>query len=139
MNASVRHSVWFGRGVLGLASLLFTAIAVRALVDPVGASAAHEIVLGSPAGVTVIRVGFGAFPLAFAIVFAACIVSERRLFLGLAVLCIAAVVVTGARLLGLALDGPAEFTLRVLKPEVALVVASAAALLLERRRLRVRG
>jgi hypothetical protein len=39
-----------------------------------------------------------------------------------------------ARLLGLVLDGAAPFTLRVLKPELALIALSTTALLLERRR-----
>jgi hypothetical protein len=49
-------------------------------------------------------------------------------------LAVLAVVVTAARVLGLVLDGPAPFTLHVLKPEVALFVASTAAFFLERRR-----
>jgi hypothetical protein len=39
------------------------------------------------------------------------------------------------RFLGLAIDGPAPFTLFVLKPEVALVICSTIALVLERRRI----
>ena len=134
MSTWLRHTIWFNRAVLGLATLLFTSIAVRGLTDPVGSSAAHGITFGSAAGITVARVGFGGFPLSFALVFLACLLSERRLLTGLAALSVTAVVVTSARLLGLAIDGPAEFTLRVLKPEVVLVVASTAAVFLERRR-----
>jgi hypothetical protein len=42
--------------------------------------------------------------------------------------------VAGVRLIGLVLDGSGPSTLMVLKPEVALLVLSACALLLERRR-----
>jgi hypothetical protein len=112
-------------------------IALRGLVDPVGSSAVHAITLGSAAGVTVARVGFGGFPLAFAVILLGCLVAERRLLTGLASLLVVATVITAARLLGLALDGPAPFTLRVLKPELALIVASAFALGFERRRRQV--
>jgi hypothetical protein len=44
--------------------------------------------------------------------------------------------ITGVRLLGLAVDGPAPFTLVVLRPEIALVACSSIALVLERRRVR---
>jgi hypothetical protein len=109
-------------------------IALRGLFNPVGSSAVHEITLGSAAGITVARVGFGGFPLAFAIMLLVCLVAERRLLTGLALLIVVAVVLTGARLLGLVLDGPAPFTMRVLKPEFVLVLASTAAFFLERRR-----
>jgi hypothetical protein len=134
MSTWLKHSIWFGRTVLVAATFLFTMIALRGLFDPVGSSAEHEITLASAAGITVARVGFGGFPLAFAVILLACLTSERRLLTGLGVLAVVAVIATAARLLGLALDGPAPFTLHVLKPEVALIVASTAALLIERRR-----
>jgi len=134
MNGLLRHSIWFNRLVLAVATFLFSAIALRGLFDPVGSSAVHQITLGSAAGVTVGRVAFGGFPLAFALILLACLVSDRRLLIGLSVLAPVAVVVTAARVLGIVLDGPAAFTMHVLKPEVGLVVASIAALLLERGR-----
>jgi hypothetical protein len=42
---------------------------------------------------------------------------------------------TAVRFLGLAIDGPAPFTVFVLKPEVALAICSTIALVLERRRI----
>jgi hypothetical protein len=136
MSGWLRHSIWFGRFVLGAATLLFGAIALRGLFDPVGSSAVHEITLGAPAGVTVARVGFGGFPLAFAIILLGCVVAERRLLTGLGALVIVAIVLTAVRLFGLVRDGAAPFTVHVLKPEIALVVASAVAFVLERRRRR---
>jgi hypothetical protein len=134
MSVWLRHSIWFGRLVLGTATLLFLAIALRGLFDPVGSSAVHDIALGSPAGVTAARVGFGGFPLAFAIILLACLVAARRLLAGLGALAVVAVVLTAVRLFGLVRDGAAPFTVHVLKPEIALVVASAIAFVLERRR-----
>ena len=134
MSGWLQHSIWFGRFVLGAATLLFLAIALRGLFDPVGSSAVHDITLGSPAGVTVARVGFGGFPLAFAIILLTCVVAVRRLLTGLGALAVIATVLTAVRLLGLVLDGAAPFTVHVLKPEIALVVASAVAFVVERRR-----
>jgi hypothetical protein len=134
MSGWLRHSIWFSRFVLGVATLLFASIALRGLFDPVGSSAAHGITLDSPAGVTAARVGFGGFPLAFAIIVLGCVIAERRLLTGLGVLVVVAVVLTAVRLFGLVLDGAAPFTVRVLKPEIALVLASAVAFVLERRR-----
>jgi cytochrome c biogenesis factor len=64
-----------------------------------------------------------------------CVVSNRRLCSGLAILATVALAVLAVRLLGLALDGPGPFTLRVLGPEIALVALAGAALIVERRRL----
>jgi hypothetical protein len=56
---------------------------------------------------------------------------------GVTVARVGSFVVTAARVLGLVLDGPAPFTLHVLKPEVALIIVSTTAFVLERRRRRV--
>lgn len=130
----LERTVWFGRLVLLGAALLFTMIAKRYLLDPAGASAPFAITLGSGAALTNTRVGQGGFPLAIAIALVACLLSTRRLRIGLGFLCILAVVVTAVRLLGLALDGPDPWTLHVLKPELVLIALSTLAFTLERRR-----
>jgi hypothetical protein len=134
MDDRRKRTLWFNRVVLSAGTLLMGLIGVRGLFDPVGSSAQHAITLGSAAGVTVARVGFGGFPMAVAIILLGCVVADRRLLTGLAVLAVVAVVITAARVLGLALDGAASFTIRVLKPEFALIVASTTGFLLERRR-----
>lgn len=125
--------IWFGRIVLGGAAMLMSRIALEDIVDPAGAVAPHRIVLGSLEAMTIMRVSGGVF-LAVAFVLFGCAVAERRVLVGLGFLLTFAGTITAVRLLGLALDGPAPFTLFVLKPELALVGASTAALLLERRR-----
>jgi hypothetical protein len=128
------RSLWFGRVVLGAATLLLGAIALEYIVDPVGAGAPHRIALGSPEAITIMRVSGGVF-LGIALALLGCLVSERRLLAGLALLVTVATAITAVRLLGLALDGAAPFTMRVLKPEIALVGCSALAFVLERRRV----
>ena len=133
MTPALRHSFWFGRIVLAAATVLFSLVALRQIADPIGASAPHQISLGSSDAITITRVT-GATFLGVALVLAACLASERRLLTGLGVLATIITAVTAVRILGLVLDGPAPFTLQVLKPEVALVLLSSTAFLVERRR-----
>jgi len=133
MNTPLLSSIWLARVVLAGAILLLARIAVAYIADPVGAVAPHEITLGSAEAITMMRVSGGTF-LGIALVLLGCLVSERRLLAGLAFLATIAVTILVIRLVGLALDGPAPFTMKVLKPEVALVVLSTTALFIERRR-----
>ena len=135
LSPALRHSVWLGRLVLAAATILFSLIALRQIADPIGASTAHQIALGSSDAITIMRVTGGLF-LGVALVLAACIVSDRRLLAGLGVLFTVNAAVAAVRVIGLVLDGPGPFTLQVLKPEGALVALSAIAFLVERRRQR---
>ena len=137
-DGSTRRTVWFGRAVLGAAALLMIRIGLEYLGNPVGAVAPRGITLGSAEAITMMRAIGGTF-LAMAIAFALSLASERRLLSGLGLLVIFASTLTATRLIGVVLDGPAPFTLLVLKPEVALVVLSTSAFLLLRRGRPTRG
>jgi hypothetical protein len=91
--------------------------------------------LNTPDAVTVMRVQ-GGLVLGFAAILAYCVVSQRRLLAGLAVLAAISAAIAGTRVLGLAVDGPGPFTLMVVKPEVLLTVLSTLALSFEWRRSR---
>jgi hypothetical protein len=134
----MQRSIWFGRVVLAAGTLLFVRIALEYIVDPAGAVARSGVTLGSPDALTSTRVSGGLF-LGLAMAWTACIVSERRLLAGLAFFVTVATAILALRLVGLALDGPGPFTLMVLKPEIALVVASGIAFAVERRRRRAAG
>ena len=136
MTGWLRHTVWFNRLVLLAGSLLFAAIARSYLLHPVASGAPFGITFGSTDAITIARVGFGAFPLALALVFIGCQISGR-LLVGLAVLATVAVIITAVRFAGLLVDGPGPFTLHVLKPEIALAVLSIAATVLEAKRRKV--
>ena len=127
--------IWFNRLVLIVASFIMTTIAMRQLRDPIGATAAVGIVLGSPTAVTVARVGFGGFPLGFAIALCGCLTSTKRLLTGVSL--VAAVVggATLARIQGLVLDGVTPYNTALLRPEFALLLLSAIGITLERRRV----
>jgi hypothetical protein len=133
MSALTRHSVWLNRLVLGFAIFVFGMIAVRYIGDPVRTEAPHKIVLGSPEAITNTRVSGGVF-LAMALVMAAAFASRERHRDGLFLLATFSFVLTVVRIFGLIVDGPAPFTLLVLKPEITVTLAAAGAYLLERRR-----
>jgi len=132
MSRRDRAVIWFGRLVIGATTFIMVAIAIRQL----GAARAMDIVLRSPSAVTIARVGLGGFPLGFAIALASGLTSSRRLLIGLWL--VAAVVggATVARVQGLVLDGATPYNLRLLGPEVTLMVLSFTAITLERRRSR---
>jgi len=131
-----RAAPWFPRLLLLLATVLFFLIGSKYLGDPVDKAAADSIILGSVMAISRVRVGFGGFPLALSLILLGCLVSKRRLLTGLAVLATTVAVVTAARLLGIAIDGPAEEAVRLLRVEIVLLALSVAAIFLERARLR---
>src|SRR5262249_12681765 len=83
MSDTVRIAPIFARIVLIFQGVLLTMIASRSLLDPIAAAARDQIALGSPAGIVVSQIGFGAFPLAAAIFVVICAWSAQRLRTGL--------------------------------------------------------
>jgi len=136
MTGYSRGVIWFNRLVLAAATLIMTMIALRNLRDPIGASLPLDITLGSPSAVTIIRVGFGGFPLGFAIALFGCVIATDRLLTGLALLLAVVSAATVARVQGLVLDGATPYNLGLLRPEIALVMLSLVGIILELRRRR---
>ncbi len=134
MNTAWRFAPWLSRFVLFAATVIFAGIAAKYLADPVGTAAAFRITLGSPAAITNMRVGFGAFPLGFALVTLGCLLSTPRHLTALMFVATGVGAATAARILGIVLDGPARESLAVLRPEVVLLSLSGAGLALEWRR-----
>ena len=130
-----RAAPWLPRILLLLATVLFFRIGFRYLDDPVNKAAADSIVLGSVMAISRVRVGFGGFPLALSLILFGCLLSQKRLLTGLTVLATTVGVVTVARLVGIAIDGPAEEALKLLRVEIVLLALSVAAIFLERARL----
>jgi hypothetical protein len=134
-----RIVVSFNRLVLAAATVIMMIIAVRNLRDPIGATLPLDIVLRAPSAVTIVRVGFGGFPLGFAIVLGVCAISTRRLLTGMALLAAVIGAATAARVQGLLLDGMTPYNLGLLRPELAMVALSAIGIALERRRRHAHG
>jgi hypothetical protein len=115
------------------ATVIFTLIGFRYLVDPVHASAAAGIVFTSLGGVTVVRVGFGAFPLGFVAFFLGCLFSPSRILLGLRTELTLLAIVIAVRIGAMAVTHSTE-TAKLLLPEVVMAVLCIVAMQLERSR-----
>ena len=133
MSDLLKRSIWFGRLVLGGGVLLFTQLGLGDMVGPVSVASRTHTTLGSPDAITAVRVQGSVF-IGIAVILAYCLASERRLLTGLGFFATIITGVAGVRFIGFMLDGPGSFTLMVLKAEVAFLVLSACAVLLERRR-----
>jgi hypothetical protein len=129
-----RFVPWIYRLVLAAATLIFTVIGLRYIVDPAQASAAVGMSLNSALASTTARVGFGAFPLAFAVFAFLSLLSRQRMRAGvtLVVIVIAAAIV--ARAIGMGADGAAPESMRLFIPEFVILALSLSGLLLDARR-----
>jgi len=121
---------WITRLILALPTALFAAIGIRYLVH-VTAVGTRGIAFTSGMGMTVGRVGFGAFPLAFSLFLLGCLFSERRLLTALAFLATLDSVVLAVRIVSMFADSSIRENLGLVRAEVFLLVLSAAGLLLE--------
>lgn len=127
--------IWFSRVVLGLAGLLLVRIGVGLLLDPVHAVTEQGIALPSPSAITSMRALGGGFA-GVGLLLLVSLPVARWIRSGLVLLLTFAGALTAGRLVGLVIDGPAPFTLKVLKPEIVLVALSILALLTTFRRPR---
>src|SRR5262249_55975661 len=98
-----RH--WLPRLFLVLPGLLFTAIASKGIFRPEVEAAASGISLIRPLGFTILRIGFGAFPLGCAIFIFSCVISYRRILTGLVFVLILDSTVLAVRTFGMLADG----------------------------------
>ena len=136
MSLLWRLAPWAARLLLLFATALFFLIGIRYLGDPVDKASADAIMLGSAMAISRVRVGFGGFPLALSLILFGCLISPRRLLNGLLVLATTIGVITMARLVGIALDGPAPEALKLLSVEAVLFALSLIFIFIERARLR---
>jgi hypothetical protein len=136
MSGLARGVVWFNRLLLAVATFIMGMIALRTLRDPVGSTLPIGILLSSPTAITVVRVGFGGFPLGFALALLGCLISTDRLLTGLFLLASVIGAATVARIQGLVLDGATPYNLGLLRPELVLSALSVIGIVLERRRRR---
>ena len=136
MTRYSRAVVWFNRTVLTVVTFVMTMIAVRSLRDPIGSTLPMGIALHSPSAITVVRVGFGGFPLGFAVALFACLIAQERLLAGMSLVLAVVGGATVARIQGLLLDGATPYNVSLLRPEIAMLVLSALGIALEVQRQR---
>lgn len=133
---SGRFGIWVSRLPLIAITAIFTIISAKFLISPVQSAAAQGISFNSGVGVTVARIGFGAFPLAFALITLSCLISRRRLLAGIYIVLTLITVVLVVRVFGMIADNSVKESMPVLVPEIVLGVLSIIALNLEKRRRR---
>jgi DoxX-like family len=139
MRSFQRFAPWINRLVLAAATLIFTTIGLRYISDPVGAAAATGATLNSALAITTTRIGFGAFPLGFAIFSFTCLISARRLVTGVSM--VATIVSTAifVRLFSIRIDGLVAESSRLFVPETVILLLSLCGLMLEAARNRQSG
>jgi hypothetical protein len=130
MKPISRFAPWINRLVLAAATFHFTMIGARYIANPVGVSAGMGVSLNSSLAITTTRVGFGAFPLSFAIFSFLCLLSPRRLRTGVSLVAVVIATAIVVRLVGTAADGAVTESIRLFIPEGVILVLSAAGLLL---------
>jgi hypothetical protein len=136
MTRYSRGVVWFNRTVLAAVTFVMTMIAVRSLRDPIGSTLPIGIALDSPSAITVVRVGFGGFPLGFAGALFACLIAQERLLAGMSLVLAVLGGATVARIEGLLLDGATPYNVSLLRTEIVMLVLSVLGLAFEVRRRR---
>ncbi len=139
MKPMSRAALWINRVVLGAATLIFTMIGLRYIADPVHASAVTGVTLNDGLAVTTTRIGFGAFPLAFAIFSLTCLISPRRLRAGVSLVLTVVTTAIVVRLFSITADGPAAESTRLFLPEGVIFLLSCAGLLLDSAQRRLSG
>jgi hypothetical protein len=109
---------------LAAATVIFTAIGMRYITDPVGASSATAATLNSALAITTARIGFGAFPLSFALFSFYCLLSTERLRTGVSLVATVLTTAIAVRLTSTAADGATPQSVRLFLPEVVILALS---------------
>ena len=119
-----RYSHWISRLILILPTLIFALISWKNIRDPVHAAVGSGVSLGAGVGITNWRVGFGAFPLAFAIIILFCVASKRRLFMGLGFVAMIMVVALTVRVFGMLADNTTSESVKLVVAELVFLTLS---------------
>ena len=134
MNKFWRVTPWVARLMLIAPTAIFALIASRYLIDPVGAGATIGLAFNKPLALTIVRVGFGAFPLAASIFTFWCLISARRVLTGLGFVSIMMCVALIVRFIGMFHDGTVHESMGLIRAESIMLVVFVAGIFIERRR-----
>ena len=113
---------WLSRLILVPPTLIFTLIAIRYITKPTQAAAEVGISLNTPLAATVLRIGFGAFPLGAAIFTLWCLVSTRRILTGLTFVGTMLGVALIVRVFGMMVDGTVRESMGLVRAEAILLI-----------------
>ncbi|HLW52259.1 MAG TPA: hypothetical protein VKW06_05410 [Candidatus Angelobacter sp.] len=130
-SKSSRLAGIFRRAPLVMMGAIFTMIGLRNLVYTVRSAAEAGISFTSQSGITIARIGFGAFPLALAVLALGSLIYKRWRLAGLYMVLIVDSLATAVRILSFWLDHSTA-SAPLLIPEFVLLCLSIIAIRLER-------
>ncbi len=122
------RSMWLGRGVLALATLLFLMIGAKYVLSPAEAAESSGMSFLTLLGQTNTRAGVGGFSLGAAVVTLTCLASAGRLRIGLWFVVGLVAPVLLVRIYGVVVDGTFEASRRIVLPEAVLLILATSAL-----------
>jgi hypothetical protein len=137
-SGSSRVASVLRRAPLMMMTVIFTLISFRYLAHSVRTAAEAGITFTSPGGITIARVGFAGFPLSFAILAFASLISARRRLAGLYMALTVVSVVMAVRIFGMVVDYSTA-SAPLLAPEAVLLTLSIVAIRLASARLQGEG
>ncbi|MSO97067.1 MAG: DUF4345 domain-containing protein [Rhodospirillaceae bacterium] len=126
---------WIARAALLFAVLDFGTVGSLYILRPAVEAANATITAAEAAGLTNLRVGFGAFHFGVALIAAFCLLKPERILTGLSVVCAMTATGVAVRIFGLMVDGWHPRTILLLQLECLGLVIFLAGLWAERRRL----
>ena len=134
MNKFWRIAPWLTRLMLIPPTAIFTLIASRYLFHPIQTGAGIGLAFNAPVAITIVRVGFGGFPLASAIFTFSCLVSRRRVLTGLGFVAIVMASALCVRVFGMFTDGSVHESMGLVRAEAIMLVTFIAGIFIERSR-----
>jgi hypothetical protein len=129
-----RFAPWIARFALWFAVVDFGAVGALYMLDPAGEAAASGIFAQEAAGLSNLRVGFGAFHLAVAVIALYCALAAERLWAGLCIVATVTAIAVLTRIAGLIIDGAHPRTWLLLQFESLGLLVFLLGLLAEWRR-----
>lgn len=129
-----KFSPWIVRLLLTPPVVIFALISARYLLNPIQSANAAGISFISPLGLTIARVGFGAFPLACSIFTFSCLLSSRRLLTGLGFVATVMSAALVVRVFGMLADGTTQQNMRLVIAETVFLALMLIGVLIERGR-----
>ena len=136
MKTFWKFAPWLSRLILVPPTIIFALIASRYIMHPAQTAATVGISLNTALAVTIIRIGFGAFPLGCSVFTLSCLISANRLLTGLSFVSTMVGVALVVRIIGIVVDGTLRESLGLVGAETVLLVLCITGFFIESRRLR---
>lgn len=128
---------WIARLILVPPTFIFALIAARNIFHPVESAAAVGIALTTPLAFTILRIGFGAFPLGCSLFALSCLLSTRRILIGLEFVAIMMGVALVVRVFGMEIDGTVRESMKLVGAEAFFLALTLFGVFIESRRRRL--